>query len=426
MSLLRNPVAQFLAAGFVTLVLVILVTSRLSRDAADDEAIKDAQALTRVLAQSVAEPAIPPGLVSGDAAAIDQLDRRVLDKLLVEDVLRIKIWDEDGTVLYSDQTELVASSYPLGDDELEILDDGGIDAEISDADRPENRFESDLGGVLEVYTRIESPEGQPLLFEAYYSAAEIEAQRAQVLDRFRPITVGALLALVLITTPLMLLLTRRVARSGQEREVLLQSAIQASDAERVRIARDLHDGVVQDLAGSSYALSTISSRAGVDAPMADELEEVSRSLRASMRALRSLLVEIYPPDLHTEGLAAALTDLVAPVVSTGTQVDLDVTGEDEASETAVALVWRVAQEAVRNVARHARAERMSVTVRREADHLILEVVDDGTGFDPAAAQSAGHLGLRGLNSLVRDAGGTLVVTSTPGSGATVRLEVPAS
>jgi two-component system NarL family sensor kinase len=425
-SLLRNPVAQFLAAGFVTLVLVILVTSRLSRDAADDEAIKDAQALTRVLAQSVAEPAIPPGLVSGDAAAIDQLDRRVLDKLLVEDVLRIKIWDEDGTVLYSDQTELVASSYPLGDDELEILDDGGIDAEISDADRPENRFESDLGGVLEVYTRIESPEGQPLLFEAYYSAAEIEAQRAQVLDRFRPITVGALLALVLITTPLMLLLTRRVARSGQEREVLLQSAIQASDAERVRIARDLHDGVVQDLAGSSYALSTISSRAGVDAPMADELEEVSRSLRASMRALRSLLVEIYPPDLHTEGLAAALTDLVAPVVSTGTQVDLDVTGEDEASETAVALVWRVAQEAVRNVARHARAERMSVTVRREADHLILEVVDDGTGFDPAAAQSAGHLGLRGLNSLVRDAGGTLVVTSTPGSGATVRLEVPAS
>jgi signal transduction histidine kinase len=160
--------------------------------------------------------------------------------------------------------------------------------------------------------------------------------------------------------------------------------------------------------------------------MADELEEVSRSLRASMRALRSLLVEIYPPDLHTEGLAAALTDLVAPVVSTGTQVDLDVTGEDEASETAVALVWRVAQEAVRNVARHARAERMSVTVRREADHLILEVVDDGTGFDPAAAQSAGHLGLRGLNSLVRDAGGTLVVTSTPGSGATVRLEVPAS
>ncbi|MCW2834427.1 MAG: hypothetical protein JWN68_2380 [Nocardioides sp.] len=418
--------AQFLAAGFVTLVLVILVTSRLSRDAADDEAIKDAQALTRVLAQSVAEPAIPPGLVSGDAAAIDQLDRRVLDKLLVEDVLRIKIWDEDGTVLYSDQTELVASSYPLGDDELEILDDGGIDAEISDADRPENRFESDLGGVLEVYTRIESPEGQPLLFEAYYSAAEIEAQRAQVLDRFRPITVGALLALVLITTPLMLLLTRRVARSGQEREVLLQSAIQASDAERVRIARDLHDGVVQDLAGSSYALSTISSRAGVDAPMADELEEVSRSLRASMRALRSLLVEIYPPDLHTEGLAAALTDLVAPVVSTGTQVDLDVTGEDEASETAVALVWRVAQEAVRNVARHARAERMSVTVRREADHLILEVVDDGTGFDPAAAQSAGHLGLRGLNSLVRDAGGTLVVTSTPGSGATVRLEVPAS
>jgi two-component system NarL family sensor kinase len=426
MSWLKNPVVQFLAAGFLTLVAVVIGTGALSRAAADDEAINDARALTRVLGRSVAQPSIPRGLVGGDAAAIDQLDRRVLDKLLVEDVRRIKIWDADGTILYSDKTALIGSTYPLGDDELEILEGGGTDAEISDVDRPENRFERDLGGLLEVYTRIVSPEGVPLLFEAYFSSAEIEVQRGEVLDRFLPITLGALSVLVVVTTPLMLLLTRRVARSGQERERLLQAAVHASDAERLRIARDLHDGVVQDLAGSSFALSTISSRAGVAAPLADELEQVSRSLRTSMRALRSLLVEIYPPDLHTEGLAAALTDLVAPVAATGTHVDLDVSGDDGASQTAVALTWRVAQESVRNVARHARATRMSATVRREGDHLLLEVVDDGTGFDPDAAQPAGHLGLRGLDSLVRDSGGTLVVTSAAGAGTTVHLEVPAT
>ena len=424
-----NPVVQFLAAGFVTLVAVVIATQALSRSAADDEAIAGSRSLTRVLGESVAQPAVPRGLVRGDAAAIDHLDRQVLKRLLVEDVLRIKIWAADGTILYSDQTELIGSRYPLDEDELDILEDGGTDAEISDLSGPENRFERELGiGLLEVYTRIYSPEGQPLLFEAYYSIDEVEAQREEVLDRFLPISLGALLVLVVVTTPLILLLTRRVARAGRERERLLQAAVRASDAERVSIARDLHDGVVQDLAGSSYSISTLARRldTGTDADqqVAVELEEVSRSLRTSMRALRSLLVEIYPPDLHVAGLSAALHDLVAPLAAAGVQVDLDVTGDKACPEATVALVWRVAQEAVRNVSRHADATRMSVTVCREEDALVLEVVDDGRGFDHAAARSSGGFGLRGLQSLAADAGARLDVESTVGVGTTVRMEVP--
>ena len=208
-----NPVVQFLAAGLVTLVAVVIATQALSRSAADDEAIAGSRSLTRVLGESVAEPAVPRGLVRGDAAAIDRLDRQVLKRLLVEDVLRIKIWAADGTILYSDRTELIGSRYPLDEDELEILEDGGTDAEISDLSGPENRYERELGiGLLEVYTRIYSPEGQPLLFEAYFSIDEVEAEREEVLDRFLPISLGALLVLVVVTTPLILLLTRRVAR----------------------------------------------------------------------------------------------------------------------------------------------------------------------------------------------------------------------
>jgi signal transduction histidine kinase len=427
MRWLTNPVAQFLAAGFVTLVVVVVVTSALSRQAADEEAVADARALTQVLGRSVAQPAIPEGLVSGDAAALDRLDRTVLDRLLVGDVRRIKIWAADGTVLYSDRTELIGAVYPLGDDELEVIQRGGTDAELSDLARPENRYEREIGGdLLEVYTRVRSPEGDPLLFEAYFTADELSEQRGAILDRFLPITIGALAALVLLATPLMLLLTRRLSRAARDRERLLEAAVRASDAERLRIARDLHDGVVQDLAGSSMALSTLAARRQ-DADAA-ELEEVGRSLRVSMRGLRSLLVEIYPPDLHTAGLAAAVEDLVAPLAATGVHVDVDISGDEDASASAVALVWRVAQEAVRNVARHAHAHRMSLTVRRDGDALVLEVVDDGVGFAPEASAGGAHFGLRAAESLVREHGGTMEVESRQASGEAsgtmVRMEVP--
>ncbi len=426
MRWLTSPVVQFLAAGFVALVVVVLATGALSRDAADEEAIHDARALTSVLGRSVAQPAIPRGLVDGKASAIDRMDRHVLDRLLVGDVRRIKIWSADGTVLYSDRTELIGSTYPLDGDELDALATGGTDAELSDLDKPENRFEREIGGdLLEVYTRITSPEGEPLLFEAYFTSDQIDRQRQEVLDRFLPISVGALVGLMLLTAPLVVLLTRRLDRGAREREALLQAAVRASDAERLRIARDLHDGVVQDLAGSSYALSTVAARPTVDAEVRAELDGVGRSLRTSMRALRSLLVEIYPPDLHTGGLAAALHDVVAPLAAAGVAVDVDVSGEEGVGEDAVALVWRVAQEGVRNVVHHAGASRVSVTVHREDGRLVLEIVDDGRGFVPAAGAGEGHFGLRALEGLVRESGGTLEVESAPGEGTTLRTEVPA-
>lgn len=423
MGWVRNPLVQFLAVVLVMLVIVVVGTATLSRRAADDEAINDARAVTKVLARSVAQPAIPRGLVGGDPAAIDRLDRRVLDRLLVDDVRRIKIWDASGRILYSDETRLIGSRYDLGDEERDVLDTGDIEAEVSDLGKPENRFERQLGGLLEVYTRIKAPSGEPLLFEAYYSRADIAQKRQQVFDLFRPITLGALLAFAALTTPLLLLLMRRIRRAGEERERLLRSAIDASDAERLRIARDLHDGVVQDLAGSSYALSTVAMRPGLPAEVTGELDGVSRSLRTSMRSLRSLLVEIYPPELHTEGLEAALTDLLSPLSARGIRTALRVGDVSGASDEAVALVWRVAQETVRNALRHSGASSLALSVGFSDGELMLEVVDDGSGFDGHAVPP-GHFGLRGLESLSRDAGGRLQVASAPGRGTTVTLAVP--
>jgi two-component system, NarL family, sensor kinase len=418
---LRNPVVQFLVAGLVVLVVVVLGTVQLSRKAADQEAIADARSTTRLLARSVAQPAIPRGLVSGDAGAVDRFDRSALSRLLVGDVKRIKIWRRDGTIVYSDKTELIGNRYPLGHDETEVLRRGTSDAEISDLNRPENRYEKNLGGLLEVYTRVWSPEGQPLLFEAYFSAADIAKRRQQVYDSFQPISLGGLLVLVIVTTPLLWALTRRLERSGRDRERLLVAAADASEDERRRIARDLHDGVVQDLAGTSFALSATVRDPHTAPQTVQRLTPMSSSLRSSLRSLRSLLVEIYPPDLGVDGLSAALQDLVAPAAGAGVTPTVEVFGVEGASDESVRLVWRVAQEAVRNTLRHANAAHLAVRVRAVGDLLLLDVSDDGDGF--VRRQDTDGIGLRSLRDLIREAGGRLDVRSSPGAGTTVHLEV---
>ena len=137
---------------------------------------------------------------------------------------------------------------------------------------------------------------------------------AELLGQFRPITIAGLLTFLALTVPLVWVLARRLDASADDRERLLLAAVEASDAERRRIARDLHDGVVQDLAGTSFALSA-TARDLADRPeTASRLEALGIGVRHSLRSLRSLLVEIYPPDLRTEGLGAALDDLVAPAI----------------------------------------------------------------------------------------------------------------
>lgn len=415
--------AQFLAAGCLTVLLVVVFTGSFSRDAANEEAVDDARRVTVVLADNVVTPALPPGLVTGDPAAIDRLDRAIGMQLEVADLRRIKIWSLDGTILYSDDTRLIGSRYELDEDEVAVILEGGTDAEISDLSRPENRYERDLGGLLEVYTAVESPEGEPLLFEAYFTTAGVDSSADDIMQRFRPITLGALGVLVAVTTPLMVLLTRRARLASDQRERLLVTAIEASDAERTRIARDLHDGVVQDLAGTSYELATIAARANADHELAEDLDGVSRSLRVSMRSLRSLLVEIYPPDLAVTGLAAALDDLLSPLAAAGITTSLDVSLKDDVPSHLVELTWRVVQEAVRNAARHSRAGTVEVAVVQDGALLVADVRDDGIGWDSDGAPEPGHFGLRGMAALVQEAGGRLVVESRPGSGACVTMEL---
>nr|MBA2560903.1 sensor histidine kinase [Propionibacteriales bacterium] len=418
-----RPVIQFVAAGLVALIVLIVGSGWLSERAATAEAIADARATTRLLAKSVVEPALTRSLVGGNINSLDRFDRLARQRLIVADVLRVKMWDQSGRIVYSDQTKLIGKRFDLDSEERKVLVDGGTDAEVSDLAQPENQYEKHFGRLLEVYTQVRVHHRQRLLFEAYYSYDDVARRSAEVLSSFRPITVAGLLIFVALTVPLVWVLARRLDAAAAERERLLLAAVEASEGERRRIARDLHDGVVQDLAGISFGASAMAHELGDRPDVAQRLASLATGVRHSLRALRSLLVEIYPPDLRTEGLAAALDDLVAPAIAAGIRVDLQVSDTDGVREEATALVWRVAQETVRNAVRHGRPTSIGIDVTISGDRLVLEVVDDGAGFDPSSVPHGDHLGLRGLRDLILESGGTLDIESAPGSGATIRLEV---
>jgi signal transduction histidine kinase len=236
------------------------------------------------------------------------------------------------------------------------------------------------------------------------------------------LSAGALLAGMLGLYPMSVRAEQEVQR---ERVVLLRRALEASDAERRRIARDLHDSAVQDLAAVSFSLAGTSRRVAGEgrAELAELLNDAAATTRHTIAGLRSLIVEIYPPNLHKEGLEAAITDLCASARSRGLHVQLDVTPGLDLSEQASATVYRIAQEAVRNTLRHSRAQELCVSLVRNDGLVRLEVADDGRGFDDTLVVNDGHVGLRLVSDLAREVGGRLEIKSEPGRGAVVRLEM---
>jgi two-component system, NarL family, sensor kinase len=416
---MRSPLVQFAVSGLLATALIGLLAVVLIQRTGTREAINDAKQVARLAGQGIVEPNLTPGVLAGDAAAVARLDRVVRARVLRDGIVRVKLWSRDGRIVYSDEPRLRGERYALAADDRAAFA-GGVQADVSDLSRPENRFERGEHKLLEVYLPVRGPSG-PLLFEAYQRFSSVAASGRRLWLAFAPALVGGLLALWLVNLPL--------ARSlGRQRERLLRRAIDASELERRRIAADLHDGVVQDLVGVSYSLSVAAERDD-DGAAAAALRSGAARARESVRALRTLLVDIYPPSLHQAGLVATLADLADTISARGLPTELAADVRVELPAASEALLFRCAQEALRNAAAHAHAGQATVTLRAAGDRASLEVADDGRGFDPAvleARPAEGHFGMRLARDLVRDAGGELSVDSAPGRGTRVRVEVPLS
>lgn len=408
-----------------------------SRRVAEREAINDALHVTDILAESVLEPALEDTLLSPDPslsrAAVARLDPVVRTRLLTSTLVRVKVWSRDGRILYADEAQLIGTIFPLSEDLLDVLADPSTKARVSDLSRPENRFEgSSHAKMLEVYRPVWTPGGEALLFETYAPYDTVTSRTSQLWRAFGGIMLASLMLLLIAQAPLTWALVTRIRKAQAQREVLLARAVSASDQERRRIAGTLHDGAVQELAASAFLVAGAADRARTvgDESTARQLDLAATTVRSSIGGLRTLLVDIYPASLRTAGLAAALQDLVAPMLARDLDVTLEAPEVIDLPPHVEALVFRIAQECLRNVHRHADAEavRVSLTLPTTGALLaILTIADDGVGFDPTtvlAAPLEGHFGLRLMADHTAAAGAGLSVRSAPGVGTEWRLEVP--
>ena len=412
-----RSVVQFALVSLAVVVLLGVVVAAELRSQTTDQAIQEAKDVTRLAGQGIATPALTSGIYSAQPAALAKMKQALEPAVLKEPVVRIKIWTDSGHILWSDEPRLIGRHFKLDQEELLALRTGRTDAGVSDLTAPENFFERHYEKLLQVYLPITGPDGRRLLFESYSRYSSVDSRASHEAKQLVPLLIGTLGLLWLATLPLAWRLARRLQQRQAEREALLQRAIDAQDTERRRIAGALHDDVVQDLAGLGFSLSAAAAR-----DPSPDLREAADQTRQTMRKLRSVLVDIYPPSLQRAGLQAAIDDLTSSLEA---DVDVDVPAATGLPPEKEALIFRTIQEGLRNVAKHAAAQHVSIRVEVGNGHARASIRDDGRGFTRNGSGGREHMGLSLLTDLAEEAGGHLSIESEPGAGTLLALDLPA-
>ena len=209
----------------------------------------------------------------------------------------------------------------------------------------------------------------------------------------------------------------------------LRRTIEAAELERKRWARELHDETLQGLGALRVALAS-ALRGGSEQSLREVVATAVDEIAEEIRSLRSLISELRPAALDELGLAAALETLSersASLVGLEMDTDVQVGAKEGADQGRLApelesTIYRLVQEALSNVAKHARAEHVSLTVTETDGYVDVLISDDGVGFDPDAPNAG--FGLLGMRERVAMAGGTIEIRSAPGRGASVEARLP--
>jgi two-component system sensor histidine kinase UhpB len=214
-------------------------------------------------------------------------------------------------------------------------------------------------------------------------------------------------------------------RSEEKLRLLAQRQVLIREEERKRVGFDLHDDVCQELVGVGILVESLRRKlAPMSAEHAAEFERVVRYLGEVIEHLRLLARELRPlllRDLGLDGSLRSLADgMASPTLKIVTEFPAPIPRLDEETEV---IVYRIAQEALTNAVRHANARTIAVTVSTGDQKLVLEVRDDGRGFDPTA-RPAVALGLASMEERALALGGRLDIRSAPGEGTTVTLVCP--
>jgi signal transduction histidine kinase len=401
-----------------------IIAGRIARRQALAEAVRGAYAV----GNGVVAPLLP-AVMRGEPGAVVALDdalRGYLDRSLV----RVKVWKRDGKVIYSDVHQAIGATFELHDDVIGAIDERKETATVSSLNDPENVTETDrFNQLLEVYVPLAVADGTTVAFETYSTNTRLVAAEAELKAQLVPSSLLALLVLLLLQLPVSIGLVRRYGRAEDERSRLLRSSLAASGRERRTIARDLHDGLVQDLAGAAYVMGAYAGTLPVDTnPRSRKLvEAVDNVLQESVAALRSMMVDIYPRELNADGLQAAIEDLASKLhAKTGIAVDVQVELTTEPRPEVSAMVYRCTRECLTNVAKHARASQLRLNLIGDSEMVRLVLIDNGVGLPETGTdrRADGHIGLQLLRDAAADFGGEMRVFSGDIGGTTVELTLP--
>jgi signal transduction histidine kinase len=239
------------------------------------------------------------------------------------------------------------------------------------------------------------------------------------------LTIGLGLLLAALSVRRILGLESQTARQFREVQQLSARLVEAQEAERRSIARELHDEVGQSLTGVLVEMANLSTliRARDLDPVAAKAGEIKKLVESSIGVVRNMALLLRPAMLDDLGLVPALEWQAREVSKrSGVWVQVDAEGVSEnLPEEHKTSVYRIVQEALHNAIQHAEAHRIVVTVKQEARRLHVTIEDDGKGFSPARAKG---MGLLGIEERVSHLGGTFTVESQPGGGATLRVTLP--
>jgi signal transduction histidine kinase len=208
----------------------------------------------------------------------------------------------------------------------------------------------------------------------------------------------------------------------EQRRRLLEHVVRAAEEERSRIAHDIHDDPVQKMVAMKMRLELLRKQH----PGLTDVDEALDVMRLTIKSLRTLLFDLSPPTLEEEGLGSALTSLLEnsnPPFEW--EIDDDALDEEPSVRTSL-ILYRIAQEALANVRKHANADVVRVAVARRDGGTAMQIVDDGVGFTPqdATVAAPGHLGLAAMRERGEMAGGWCKLWSLPGEGTTLEVWLP--
>jgi signal transduction histidine kinase len=406
--------ARCALAGLVVAIALAVPVGLLTVRVHDDHARESFERLAVLVAGSVVGPVTTDALVRGEPAAVDLMARRVGSLVAADSISRVTVLDADGRRLWPRESAGALPAARLSPGERRALQTRSV-VSSGDGDSPRTAAVGVAGA-----------DGNPTLVDVTESAGATSAS-GSIWNRYALPTIAALLLLEVVQIPFAYGVASRARRQRRAEAALAQAAADAVGAERRRVAGAVHDYVLPEMTGLAYGLDATRLGASGAQPPAVVLERTARGLRHCVDELRSMLSDRVQPRVPDVGLGEALRVLGDGLGGTDPTVSVQIDAPESLPQPVSELLYRCAQESLRNAVTHSRAEQVEIVIAHDPGRVTMIIDDDGCGFDEvrlAERTAAGHLGLRTMGDLVAAGGGSLTTRSAPGQGTRLAITVP--